>query len=320
VTASLPAEVRSCFQRFITTEFTTVDRRQQPITWPVTPYYTDGAPTIDISTGLGYPKKADDAKRNRHVSLLFSDPTGCGVETKARVLVQGTATVDDRDLDANAERYFRESGAKLPATRKMHPPAPLRKPLAWYYTRIYVKVRPERVFVWPDGDPTKPPDVLDAHMEEVRAGHSTEPAEPHEPAAARPIIWDERIHQLGTRHPMAVVSWVGPDGFPISVRMPVRVDRDARRLRLGTEPSGLPLAEGRACLVAHAHAEDFTWQENFQVRGDLVRDGDGWALTPQKLIGGFELPKGLGRYRTFLTRHWRFYRTASRRRRELTRR
>ena len=62
------------------------------------------------------------------------------------------------------------------------------------------------------------------------------------------------------------------------------------RIALGHGPAGLPLTEGRACLTAHSHAPDFTWQENFQVRGDLVREGDDWALVPHKLVGGFELP------------------------------
>ena len=62
-------------------------------------------------------------------------------------------------------------------------------------------------------------------------------------------------------------------------------------------PAGLPLTEGRACLTAHSHAQDFTWQQNFQVRGDLVEILGDWALVPRKLVGGFELPKGLGRYK-----------------------
>src|ERR687891_267396 len=64
MTATLPNEVREAFSRFITCEYTTVDSRQQPITWPVTPYYSPGEATIDVTTGLGYPKKADDAARN----------------------------------------------------------------------------------------------------------------------------------------------------------------------------------------------------------------------------------------------------------------
>ena len=317
MTSSLPQDVRECFERFITTEYTTIDARQQPITWPVTPYYQPGEPSIDVTTGLGYPKKADDARRNPHVALLFSDATGAGIEGPIQVLVQGTADVDDRDLDANKERYWRESWEKLPGARDAHPPKVLRGLFGWYYTRIYVKVRPERVFVWADGDVSKEPEVHDSHLEEVRAGHSQEPLEAHEPKIGGPVTWDERMDELGARHPTAVLSWVGPDGFPLAVRTPVRVDRDARRVGLGVEPAGLPLTEGQACLTAHAHDPTFSWQENFQVRGDLVRDNGGWALVPHRLVGGFELPdeRELARYRRNFSKTIRFYRNARRRRR-----
>ena len=69
VTATLPQEVRDAFERFITCEYTTVDARQQPIVWPVTPFYSSGAPTLDTTTGLGYPKKANDARRNPQVAF-----------------------------------------------------------------------------------------------------------------------------------------------------------------------------------------------------------------------------------------------------------
>src|SRR5947209_5903859 len=119
MTSSLPAEVQTVFDRFVTTELTTIDRAGQPITWPVTPYYSPSAPCIDVTTGLGYPKKARDAEANPFVSLLFSDPTGSGLSNPPMVLVQGSAEVDDRDLDANRERYVRESLQKLPATAKL---------------------------------------------------------------------------------------------------------------------------------------------------------------------------------------------------------
>jgi hypothetical protein len=314
LTATLPEEVRRCFERFITTEFTTVDSRQQPITWPVTPYYKPNGATIDVTTGVGYPKKADDARRHPQVALLFSDQTGSGVDSDTRVLVQGTAVVDEDDYAANRERYLAESVVKLPATKKMHPPKFMRGPLDWYYARIYVKVRPERVFMWPDGDPATAPEVFDSHLEEVRSGHSEEPPEAHVDATGGNVAWDSRITELGTRYETGVLSWVGPDGFPISVRVPIRLDSSAHRIRLDVTPSGLPLTEGRACLAAHSHAPDFTWQENFQVRGDLVElAGGGWALVPRRLVGGFELPKGLRRYRIFLENQRRFYRTAKKR-------
>src|SRR5437660_6997736 len=144
MTASLPEEVQTVCDRFITTELTTINRAGQPITWPVTPYYTLGAPCIDVTTGLGYPKKANDARANPLVSLLFSDPTGSGLKDPPMVLVQGSADVDDRDLEANRARYARESLEKLPGTASMQPPDRVKRMLGWYYTRIYIHVRPER--------------------------------------------------------------------------------------------------------------------------------------------------------------------------------
>jgi hypothetical protein len=314
VTASLPQEVRDAFASFITCEYVTIGSRQQPIVWPVTPYYEDGAPCIDVTTGVGYPKKALDAKRNPQVALLFSEPTGSGIESGIKVLVQGTADVDDRDLAANRERYWRESSAKLPATKEMHPPKLIRPLFDWYYARIYVHVRPERVFVWERGDIASPPDLLDSHLDEVRSGHSEEPLEPLEPATGGGIAWDPRMEELDRRYETAVLSWIAPDGFPLAARVPVSLDRAERRIAFDAVPAGLPLTTGRACVTAHAHSPTFTWQENFQVRGDLVRDGDSWKLVPHKLVGGFELPKEseFARYRRNFKKSVRFYKTRKR--------
>jgi hypothetical protein len=318
VTSSLPQEVRDVFERFVTCEYTTIDSRGQPIVWPVTPYYRQGGPTIDITTGLGYPKKAEDARRNPSVALLFSDPTGSGIDSGIRVLVQGTAEVDDRDLEANRERYWRESAVKLPATVDMHPPAFIRGVFSWYYTRIYVNVRPERVFVWPNGDPSTEPQVLDAHMEEVRSGHAEEPSRTRPAPEGGTATWDERIEELGRRYDTAVLGWLAPDGFPLAVRVPVELDRERKRVAIGAVPASFPLAEGRVCLTAHSHNPDFTWQQNFQIRGDLIRGDDGWAVIPQRMVAGFELPKGaVARYRANARKMMRFHRTA---RRELKRR
>jgi hypothetical protein len=292
MTASLPANAQQAFQRFITTEYTTVDAKGQPITWPVTPYYTPGGASIDITTGVGYPKKADDAEHDPRVALLFSDPTGSRLERPPAVLVQGTAAVDYRDLKANRERYARESVAKLPATKAMFPPGFIQGMFNWYFTRIYVHVRPERVFMWEDGDFSAEPRLFDAHMEEVRSQHVEEPviAQPG-PVGGTPT-WDDRLDELGRRHETAVLSLAAPDGFPMSVRVPIRPDRAACRIAIGSLPEALPAHAGLACLCVHEHAPDFTWQMNFQVRGDLAEHSGSWFLVPHKIVGGFELPPG----------------------------
>jgi hypothetical protein len=290
MTASLPGDVQAVFGQFVTTEYTTVDRHGQPITWPVTPYYSPGDPCIDVTTGLGYPKKANDARANPLVALLFSDPTGSGLDDPPMVLIQGAATVDDADLEANTRRYARESAEKLPGAAKLQPPGPLKKLLGWYYTRIYVHVRPERIYVWPKGDIGIEPQLFDTHMEEVRSGHSEEPARYHAQPEGGMSAWDPRIGELGTRYATAVLSFVCPDGFPFAVRVPIKVDEAARWIRIEAVPAGVPLEPGLACLTAHVHAPQFSWQSNFQVRGDLVRAENEWALIPHRLVGGFEAP------------------------------
>lgn len=318
MTASLPADVQAVFDRFLTTELTTIDRDGQPITWPVTPYYSPGGRCIDVCTGLGYPKKANDAQANPLVSLLFSDPTGSGLSDPPMVLVQGSAQVDDEDLEANRERYVKESLEKLPAVAKLTPPAPLRRMLDWYYARIYIHVQPERVYVWAGGDVATEPQLFDTHMEEVRSGQSEEPQRFHADPGGFDAVWHPRISELGTTYPSAVLSIVSPDGFPFSIRAPVSADHPRQLIRIESELTGMPLQPGLACLTAHGHSEQFSWQRNFQVRGDLVFTDEGWALIPRRLVGGFELPGSrLALVRENASKLRRFRRTAKR---ELARR
>ena len=315
MTGSLPQDVQAVFERFVTTEYTTIDARGQPITWPVTPYYHGGEGCVDVTTGVGYPKKADDARRNPHVSLLFSDPTGSRLDHPPMVLVQGTARVDEDDLSANRERYVREAKAKLPGSSLRRVPKAMQGMgvLSWYFDRIYVHVWPERVYVWPDCDPTKEPELFDTHMEEVRSGHAEEPPAAHPDPTGGTEVWDERLNELGEVFPDATVTLVAPDGFPFSVRLPIEVDRGAHRLRLGGAPVGVPWQPGLACVTAHDHPEKFRWQRNFQVRGDLVEEDGAWAVVPRKLVGGFELPPGLvARGRANFKKFQRFRKTAKR--------
>jgi hypothetical protein len=185
----------------------------------------------------------------------------------------------------------------------------------FYYTRIYIKVRPERIFVWPDGDLAAEPAVHGSHLEEVRSGHTEEPPEEHGAPAGGSPAWDQRMDFLG-EHETGVLSWLGPDGFPIAVRLPYAADPTRREIRIEGEPAHLPVLEGRACLTVHRHAPDFTWQRNMQVRGNLVRSGDGLRLVPCRVVGGFEIPKGAGRMRDFLKKGPGFYRTYRRRLKE----
>ncbi len=304
---SLPPEARSAFERFLTCEYTTIDAKGQPITWPVFPYYKQGDPYIDVTTGLGYPKKAADARANPKVSLLFSYGKGSGLDRPPSVLVQGYAEVDDRDLVANSERCLKDTKEKYPSVIKHTPPKPIRNLFNWYFTRIYIHVTPETVYQWPDGE---------TRTEPIRFGRSAERQEEPEAVAPdpvtvdRPTVWDDRMDELGSRYPTAVLSYIGTDGFPLSIRVPIRVDHAIKCVRIEHELPGMPVVPGNACLTAHDHAEDLTWDLNFQVRGRLLEDENGLQLKPQRLVGGIEMPPSIvrklraniGKARTFRKR------------------
>jgi hypothetical protein len=317
VIGSLPTEIQSVFARFLTTEYTTIDRGGQPITWPVTPFFRHGDSCIDVSTSLGGPKKADDAFANPRVALLFSDPTGSGLSGQPMVLVQGIADVDDRDLGANRDRYIRESLEKYPGGVQQQLPEVVKRlgVLAWYYERIYVHVHPQRVYVWRRGDISSEPELHHAFTGEGQPGDGVQP-DGCDAAAMDVAVWGPRILELGSRYPTGVLSFVRADGFPFSVRAPVRADAAKRVIRIEQQPAGISLAAGSACLTAHAHAEDRSskfWQRNFHVRGDLVSADDGWVLVPRQVVGGFEVSSSLAVTTARNARRiWRFQRRARR--------
>jgi hypothetical protein len=115
-----------------------------------------------------------------------------------------------------------------------------------------------------------------------------------------------------------VISLISPDGFPFSFRAPVSADESSGLIRIAGELTGVPLQPGLTCLTAHAHAEQFSWQQNFQVRGDLVLTEGSWAVVPRKVVGGFEMPRSrLAILRANASKVRRYRRTAKR---ELARR
>jgi hypothetical protein len=132
-----------------------------------------------------------------------------------------------------------------------------------------VRVRPERVYAWPGASTDAEPTLYDWHIEEVRSAHNEEPETRHPgPEGGGPPPWDARLDALET----AALAFVGPDGFPFAVRVPVRADRGAGVVRIGSDPVGAPIDPGPACLSA----------SGVQVLGDLVEDRGDWVLLPHR--------------------------------------
>jgi hypothetical protein len=76
--------------QYRTCEFATLSRSGLPIAWPISSLLQDDG-TFLVTTSIALPQKAFNVRRDGRVALLFSDPTGSGVEHPSEVLVQGTA-------------------------------------------------------------------------------------------------------------------------------------------------------------------------------------------------------------------------------------
>jgi len=74
--AGWPMQVVPMVARALTCHYASLTRDERPITWPVTPYVNDDRRSVDVSTGLAYPAKAERARRNPNVGLLFQDAVG----------------------------------------------------------------------------------------------------------------------------------------------------------------------------------------------------------------------------------------------------
>ncbi len=262
-----PAGLRAVWEHSATAEYASLTRTGLPVTVPTTPYVGTGGRTLDVTTGLTYPAKAERARRDPRVCLLFADPVGSGIDDPPVVLVQGLATVRDADLQANTDRYIRISTQKYPAAMKGQPRFVLKR-MGWYFARIWIEITPLHVRWWPNRDLDEQPQSW--HAPEGTAAPLSDPA----PSGAQPrawlrppTSWREAAHAC-ERLPLHDLTVVDANGFPLCVPVRSRLVDDGFVVDLGP---GAPLFdEGPACLTMHAHPEVFTGQENRTFVGRVV--------------------------------------------------
>ena len=171
--------------------------------------------------------------------------------------------------------------------------ASLRGMFGWYVNRIYIKVRPERVFVWPDGDLAKPPEChgcpsgrgpLGAQRGAARAARASHGRGP-------------RLGRAGSSSSVAATRprcspGSAPDGFPLAARLPVSLDAERAQDRPRSRACG-PAAGGGTRLPHRPRATIPTSAGGRTSRSAATwfGAGGGWALVPHKLVGGLELPE-----------------------------
>ncbi len=162
--STVPVLVKEVLSKFYTCEVTTVNRKGQPVTWPLLTYYHEATGNIVFSASIAFPIKALNARQNPRVSLLYSDPTGSQLDRPPAVLVQGDATVTEM-LDYTKPEVlglFRASTERQPDSSNFTANRFARSLFNWYlFQRLLVTVRPKRLLIWPDGNFRVPPTEIE---------------------------------------------------------------------------------------------------------------------------------------------------------------
>ena len=281
-----PDGLLDVFERSITCEYASLTRSGAPVTIPTTPYVGSG--TLDVSTGLTYPAKAERARRNGKVALLFADPIGAGLGAAPVVLVQGHAAVRDADLQSNTDRYVRVAGEKLPEVTKGQPKFLLKR-FAFYYARMWIEITPLRIRRWADRELAAQPQEW--QLEPAPHLPSSDPAPPGRqppPWKDAPLQWREAAARALGELPLADLTFVDGDGYPACV--PVAAGAlvgDEVALQLGAGAPSLP--DGPACLTVHGHNERFTSQENHTLVGSLANGSGAPTLRIERALANWSI-------------------------------
>ena len=300
-----PAQVIPIVARALTCQFATLTGSGRPITWPLTPYVNDDRRSVDVSTGLVYPAKAERARRNPKVALLFSDAVGLTLEAPPTVLVLGRAAVRDSDLQANTDRYVKRTFNKLPAAMRQAPWIVMR-PQAWYWVRIWIEVTPLRILWWQEGRLNEEPRTWNAPDDT-----EPKPSDPPPPGST-PGSWQGLDGADWRGHAARAIGRIGnptltfvSDGWPVPVPVTdLRADPDGFVGRIPAAlPSSIDFGGGPGCLSFQTHAERFVGQDNAAFIGQIEVRGDQFHFRVERRLGDFVLPGGLLRR----TRHFLAY-------------
>ena len=257
----LPEPIYRAICSAIFTEFATMTAKGVPIDTPTYGFVGMDGRSIDLTTGLAYPAKAERARRNAKVGLLLEGPADAPV-----VSIAAHATVRDSDFQANAERYIAEIAAYLEAQSYGLPWSAIREVL-WYWTRIIVECRPVRILWWPNAAAMdRPPEIWRAPGDTVYPPSDPAPAaEPSKPAAWGARDWRELAQQRLDMGLAAHLTLADDEGFPLPIR--------TRSATLTDEgfvldvPSGAPWTAGPASLCFMGMA---TFVGEARRQGDLT--------------------------------------------------
>lgn len=249
---------------YLTCEVATISRSGTPVAWPVSGVWRPADQAFVLSTSIGFAQKALNVRRDPRVALLFSDPTGSGLDLSVpdqpgQVLVQGEGVSPDEIVTSfarNADLWQRISSAQ-PSSRALSTGGLVRRLLDVYYMRLIISVTPVVVTTRP---------ALPAPN-----GPLSVPPMPGLPA---PVA-----RELGS-FTSGVLARLDDDGRPTLERVvPEAADG-------GLLLPGVAARPGPASLLFHRHDEQLAGNRSFVVLGELTASERGPVFRPERVVEG----------------------------------
>jgi hypothetical protein len=265
-------------------EYASLKKNGTPITHPLLSFPGEDGRTIDITTGLAYPSKAERARNNPKVCLLYSDPIASQIENPPVTLVYGHATVYDSDLQANTDRYVQASLSRMKMFAQM--PGFMLRWMRAYLARIWIAVTPLKVLWWPEGDMEKTPKLWRA-PEGTQAPLSDPKPEPlstpHKPWMDTHSDWRKEITYAFDKLGSPFLTVVDEEGYPV----PFRVQSGSLQsdgVSLDISPAMPTDTRGRACLTFHSikvKNGEMVSNDNKSFLGTMSEDGVSFKVKRQ---------------------------------------
>ena len=263
----LPADVVDLLRMTSFAEFATISSEGVPIDTPLLSFPEPDLSTIAMATGLAYPVKAERARRNPKVGLLFY-PRRAGEPV---VQIIGRAAVRDSDIQGNLLRYLSETGYVAPEV-----PWALRRQAVWYWARILIEIRPVEICWWAGVH------ALDRPPQVWRAPDSTHyPASDPAPAGRSTAApkWQQPEWQAAARSNIAAgypacVTLVDEEGYPRI--MHARAPRLCDTGLVFTLPDGAPGPRAGKASLTYFGRDTFI--------GEIARGTDGLHLNVERTL------------------------------------
>ncbi len=239
------------------------------------------AGTVTVTTSLAMWKKLDRIRRNDGVAVVYHAREHGLTQRPGFVVVQGRAsfsTTADRgwleSITPEWERFLGPRATGL-AGRMLE---------VYYWQRVPITIRVERVIAYPDNAATGEPQVVGAPR--------PQPAPPQQPPrnGTAPRVPVDKVAAHVTRLPHTLLGWCGSDDMPEVVPVTAAA-ADGSGLTLTVPGGSVPDGGRRAGLTSHAFQPRMIGQEQRVHTGWLEGDGAHHATYAPHTKAGYRLPR-----------------------------